>query len=306
MHIMINQTELIYDITIPSGKNFNKAEFRIWIPEIKTIKGVLVLVHGSNGDARPWVEKNGWGAIINRTKQNVSSTFWQDLAKRHDMALLGCYYTDNTHDQMFIEKYTKVDEGSGQALLDALKQFADKSNHPEISEAPLAFWGISAGGQFNYEFACWKPERVITFVLNKGGIYYTAMASKAAQRVPGVFFVGEKDTTFRNHIIKGIFSINRRAEAHWTLIEEPNTTHEFGKSLEISEKYYDEIIPLRLPESINAPLRTLNIEDGYIGDHESLIYVKYDKELANKKPTSWLPNRIIAETWKNSTTKYPL
>jgi len=303
---MTNQTKFIYNITIPPGNNFNKAEFRLWIPEIKTIRGVLVLVHGSNGDARSWVEKDGWGTIVERTNQNVPSTFWQDLAKRHDMALLGCYYTDNTHDQMFIEKYTKVDEGSGQALIDALKLLADKSNHPEIAKAPLAFWGISAGGQFNYEFACWKPERVITFVLNKGGIYYTAMATKATQRVPGIFFIGEKDTPFRNHIIKGIFSINRRAEALWTLIEEPNTTHEFGKSLDISEKYYDEIIPLRLSESISAPLRPLKTDEGYLGEHNSLTYVKYDKELASKKPTSWLPNKNIAEIWKNSTSNIPL
>jgi pimeloyl-ACP methyl ester carboxylesterase len=33
---------------------------------------------------------------------------------------------------------------------------------------------MSAGGQFNYEFAAWKPDRVAAFVVNKGGIYYTA------------------------------------------------------------------------------------------------------------------------------------
>jgi surfactin synthase thioesterase subunit len=55
---------------------------------------------------------------------------------------------------MFIEEYFKVSEGSGQALLSALVELATLSGHPEVADAPLAFWGISAGGQFDYEFAC--------------------------------------------------------------------------------------------------------------------------------------------------------
>ena len=75
----------LYDVTIPPGKNFDKAEYRLWIPnEVKTIKGVLVLVSGSNGDARSWVEALGWQKIINRSnKLSVSPTFWQDIARRH-------------------------------------------------------------------------------------------------------------------------------------------------------------------------------------------------------------------------------
>ncbi len=49
---------------------------------------------------------------------------------------------------------------------------------PEIAQAPLLLWGMSAGGEFNYEFVAWKPERVAAFVVNKGGIYYSALLSK--------------------------------------------------------------------------------------------------------------------------------
>jgi hypothetical protein len=44
--------------------------------------------------------------------------------------------------------------------------------------APVALWGVSAGVKFNYEFVCWKPERVTAFVVNKGGIYYSSLAQK--------------------------------------------------------------------------------------------------------------------------------
>jgi len=64
-----------------------------------------------------------------------------------------------------IEEYAYVKNGSGQALIDILESFVKTSNHPELEFAPLALWGMSAGGEFNYEFACWKPERIIAFVV---------------------------------------------------------------------------------------------------------------------------------------------
>ena len=69
---------------------------------------------------------------------------------------------------------------------------------------------MSAGGEFNYEFVCWKPERVVAFVVNKGNIYYTALAPKAARSVPGILFTGGKDLEFRTSTITGLFAMNRR------------------------------------------------------------------------------------------------
>ena len=37
-----------------------------------------------------------------------------------------------------------------------------------------------------------ETERVVAFVVNKGGIYYTALTSKAARDVPGMLFIGER------------------------------------------------------------------------------------------------------------------
>jgi hypothetical protein len=69
---------------------------------------------------------------------------------------------------------------------------------------------MSAGGQFNYEFVAWKPERVLAFVVNKGGIYYSALLSQAARNIPGILFVGGKDLEFRTNTITGLFAVNRR------------------------------------------------------------------------------------------------
>src|SRR5438034_74502 len=188
------------DHTVAPGTNYDKAEFRLWVPAAPgPVHAVLVLVPGSNGDGRPMADE----------------PFWQEFAARQRLAIVACRFTDKPHDQSFIEEYVNVSRGSGQALIDALTAFADRARHPEIASAPILLWGMSAGGQFNYEFVVWKPERVAAFVVNKGGIYYTALAPKAARDVPGLLFIGETDLASRVTMISGLAALNRRAGALW-------------------------------------------------------------------------------------------
>ena len=179
------------------GNNYAKALFRFWCPDdLAAVRGVVVLVPGSNGDGRGM----------------VSDADWQKFACQHQLALVGCWFQDMPHEKYkFIEGYALASKGSGQALLDALNAFAATSQHDEVASVPLVLWGQSAGGQFNYEFTCWKPERVLAFVVNKGGIYYTHLAPEAARRVPGIFFIGENDLEFRKMSLYGIYAVNRRA-----------------------------------------------------------------------------------------------
>src|SRR3954471_5734812 len=112
----------VVDDTIPPGSNFDKAEFRLWIPrEAGTLRGALILVPGSNGDGRA----------------QAQDTVWQAFATKHKLAIVGVRFTDKPHEQNFIEDYVNVSRGSGQALLDALAKFAGRVQHPELASAPL-------------------------------------------------------------------------------------------------------------------------------------------------------------------------
>ena len=129
-----------YDVEMSPGTNYDHASFRLWLPEdVETLRAALVLVPGSNGDGRDQVE----------------TPFWQQLATRHQLALVGVYLTDKRHEDMFIEHYIEVSEGSGQAFLDALTRLGEMAGHSELASAPLLLWGMSAGGEFNYELALW-------------------------------------------------------------------------------------------------------------------------------------------------------
>ena len=213
------------DIHLPAGLNFSLAAFRWWQPpETRHLAGVLVLVPGSNADGRA----------------QVAEAFWQEFARQHHLALVGCCLQDHPHENQNIECYARAHDGSGQALLDALAYFAQAGAPPEAATAPLLLWGHSAGGEYNYEFACWRPDRVAAFVVNKGGYYFTHLAPAATRAVPGIFFIGGRDETFRNQSIQGIYAINRQAGAAWKLVVEPEAGHELGQTREIAAAFFAE------------------------------------------------------------------
>lgn len=263
-----------FDETIAPGANYDKANFRLWVPPgVEKVRAVVVLVPGSNGDGRPMAEDK----------------FWQDFAVAQKVALVACQFTDKPHDQGFIEEYVNVSRGSGQALLDAIDRLARASAHSEVADSPLLLWGMSAGGEFNYEFVAWKPERVAAFIVNKGGIYYSALVPKAAQQVPGILFVGEKDLDSRTFTIKGLFGVNRRAGALWALAEEPGLGHVVGKSQELGALLFEEVL--------NAAPGSLNGKSGVVADIHTLALQPAASASTNNILTSWFVSERLANAW---------
>src|SRR4051812_5895146 len=285
----VGQTTNVFDETRPPGENFDKAEFRLWTPPgTSALRAIVVLVPGSNGDGRPMLE----------------DSVWQAFATAHHTALLGVRFTDKPHEQSFIEDYVNVARGSGQALLDAVTALASKSGHAEIANAPFYMWGMSAGGQFDYEFTAWKPERVAAFVVNKGGIYYTALTSRAAREVPGLLFIGGKDLESRINTITGLFDLNRRGAALWALTEEPSVGHAVARSKELGAMFFEDVMALRMSEGSND-LKALTEKDGFIGDlHAKTFAPSADGKVPNT-PTAWLPTLRMAKAWRAVVTDTP-
>ena len=279
----------ILDESVPPGSNFDKADFRLWYPnDVGTFDAIAVLVPGSNGDGRG----------------QVDDPVWQDFARKHKLALVGVRLTDKPHDQSFIEEYVNVSKGSGQAFLDTLSTFAQKSKHPELATAPLLLWGMSAGGEFNYEFTAWKPERVVAFVVNKGNIYYTALASKAARQVPGMLFVGGKDLEFRTNTITGLFAVNRRGGALWALAEEPGAGHIVGRSRDVALVLFEDALAARL-DGPGKPLKPVDEKSGFLGDFKAKTVQPNGSGGAPSGPTAWLLTERVAKMWQAMVTEQP-
>ena len=277
----------LFDETIAPGANYDKAEFRLALPPgVARVRAVLVLVPGSNGDGRPMAE----------------DAFWQAFAAKHQLAIVACRFTDKPHEQAFLEDYVAVANGSGQALIDAVSSLAKKSNHPEIATAPFLMWGMSAGGQVDYEFAAWKPERVIAFVVNKGGVYYSALVSRAARSVPALLFVGDKDLEFRVNTIQGLFAVNRRAGALGAYVVEPDTAHAVGRSRDLGAMFFEDVLAIRLPGDTLLPVPD---KTGFIGDLKDASFQPIAAVKPPAVPTSWLPTERIARAWQAVVTAKP-
>jgi poly(3-hydroxybutyrate) depolymerase len=275
------------DVTIPPGANYDKAEFRLWYPpSTSAVRATLVLVPGSNGDGRPMADE----------------PFWQDYAARQHLAIVACRFTDKPHDQSFIEDYVNVSQGSGQALVDALAAFAGRARHAELASAPLLLWGMSAGGEFNYEFVAWKPERVAAFVVNKGGIYYSALLPRAAREVPGILFVGEKDLDSRIDTIAGLFAVNRRGGALWAFAEEPGVAHAVARSRDLAVILFTDVLALRLSGS---SLKAIDPKSGYVADLKARTFQPAAGAPPQTERTAWLPTLAVAKAWQAVVTGEP-
>lgn len=205
---MSKDQKVIKDVSIApqAGDNFAVASFRASIPENPT--AVIVMVPGSNGDGRDM----------------ITSSRWEDLASKHNAALVGCRFQDVGPSQ--VEWYANAQHGSGAALMLTL-------NYMGLEGLPLFLWGFSAGGEFNYEFACWlaplEPHRIKAFVVNKGGIYYTALAPEATRQIPALWFIGGADAQYRKSILHGIYDMNAAVGCQWKKVVEP-VDHVIGSS----------------------------------------------------------------------------
>ncbi len=278
----------VFEETVPPGRNFDQAQFKLWIPnDAASVQAIAVLVPGSNGDGRG----------------QVDDPVWQAFAVKHKLALVGVRLTDKPHDQGFIEEYVNVSQGSGQAFLDAMTAFATRARHPELATAPFLLWGMSAGGEFNYEFVCWKPERVVAFVVNKGNIYYTALAPASARQVPGILFTGGKDLEFRTSTITGLFAMNRRGGALWALAEEPSAGHVVGRSRDVALVLFEDALALRV--GAGSALKPIAEKAGFIGDLKAKTFQALGEEKVPNYPTAWLPTARVAERWQWLVTEKP-
>lgn len=277
-----------FEVTMKPGSVYNMAAFKFWInPGVKKVRGILMLNPGSNGDGRG----------------QVDDEYWQTFANKHDFALMGTYLTDHMHPNMMIEDYIQVSKGSGKAIIDAIDHIAKESGHEELSYAPFLLWGMSAGGEINHEIASWMPERVIAYVVNKGGYYYSSVPPEATRQTPGLYVIGLKDLPSRNSMVRGMYLTNRRAGALWTLVEEKGVAHEVAGSRDLAVAYYEAVMKLRMTAGAMGykALKPVTEDIGTVGNIYEHTLGR--EEGIRKEDTTWLPSESFANDWQALVTK---
>lgn len=83
------------------------------------------------------------------------------FAEQHDLALmLARHCRAKTEEDMDIIP----EHGVGRALLEATKQLADQSHHPELAQCKLILFSFSGGGSFLGRMVAYAPERILAAV----------------------------------------------------------------------------------------------------------------------------------------------
>jgi hypothetical protein len=286
--LSLNLIAQIDNFSFYDGENYQLAEFKFWNPNLNDdYKGILVLTPGINRDGR----------------EAVLDTVWQKFATKHNLIIVASHFKNYESNNNL--RYRDASKGSGDILLKSIEKYSQEISNICINELPLLLYGFSAGGQYNYEFASWKPERVISFVVNKGGYYDTAVTSIETQKVPGIFFIGEDDLYYRNNLILGIYSANRSQGANWTLINEKDTKHSPKNSKDLSISFFESIMAKRLRDN---KLVDINSDNPILGFPERKTFEYFDKidktDFNNwgklKSLTIWLPDENFANIWVES------
>jgi len=250
------------------------AAFRFWLPgDAQKIEAVITVVPGRNGDGR----------------SSAEDPVWQALAKSRQCGLMGC--------KLQGADYWSAEDWSGRQLLLALEEFGRQTSHPELTNARMALWGLSAGGQFSYSFLCWKPERVLALVENRGH-YIDWVAGPAARHVPALWIAGEKDNPLIMEMMADSFTVGRRGGAPWAFSIEPGAGHEIGRTKEFGILFFNAVFRSLQPVDGKPPvawtgnLRTHEIEPAAAAEPGSQL-------------NSWLPDEPFARTWQAFVTGVP-
>jgi dienelactone hydrolase len=248
--------------------------FRLFVPDgVASARAVIALTPGFNGDGRGMAEDPAW----------------QAFAKKNQCVLLACSMKGDYGGQ-----YYEAEKWSGKVMLEALKKLAPTSGHPEIAAAPIALWGHSAGGQFNFNFACWKPERTLAFVANKGG-YYGESTRPSVRKIPGMWILGAKDTGIRVKNITSKYEDGRKQGAIWALAVEPNEGHGVGRSRDLGMVFLEECLAAGFDNFGRS--KPFDPGAGWLGNPETKQIEKNATGGPGPKTSCWFPGERTATLW---------
>ena len=268
---------------------------RLWIPnDVAIIRGVIIIPNGVGGDAR--------GIVTN--------TFWQALARMYGFALMGtrgyvCYGNGTTS----VDTEVPV-------LLSDFAWYATASGRPEVANLPMIITGWSACGQVAYGINTKIPERVITFITNKGGYYIQPPLVAAALKTPALGVAGQLDSAAGRTAIKNNFEIHRPLGAIWANAFEENIGHNEGNVNGVWYTFFDHAIRARLPAGappLTGPVTLLDLPEnsGWLaaaptdsGGLSGRVY-PYADYPGTKTSACWLMDADVANLYRGFATWSP-
>lgn len=269
--------------------------FYLWIPKVRTLRGVIVHQHGCGNGA----ELGGVTA--------AQDLHWRALAEKWNCALLGSSY--RAGDGRDCALWCDPRNGSDAAFQRALADLADESGHAELTRVPWCLWGHSGGGIWSNLMLLLHPDRVVAAWLRSGTVsgapverWHPPERTPAALQVPVMANPGEKE---KNHErFHGAWAGSMRmmedwnAQAGWVGVAvDPKTAHECGDSRYLAIRFFDACLKQRLPSKLGSPLRRMNSSIGRLGNAQTREISRMPPSGAAIPHLSRLPDAEFARAW---------
>ncbi|TLD71780.1 hypothetical protein FEM03_06480 [Phragmitibacter flavus] len=266
------------------------ATFRWWSPpETKTLRGVLVIIPGRNGDAR----------------NSVADAEWQAFAARTGFALVGCQLQQDPGG-----KYQGDPDGStAKVLNEAVNALAAANGHAYLKDPPLAFWGTSAGSNTAERYSQFHHKRVVAIASIKGTWGPGSWMREKAD-IPWLVCVGKTDKPDWVDTAVKYFEEGKSNRAAWTLALHPTEGHSTGNTKPLAIAFLQDVIALRLPASggglgfgsaarsgSGSGLQKMSLADGWLGDPETFETNAMGSFHGKKRDATWLPGEATAKAW---------
>ncbi len=225
-------------------------------------------------------EPNPQGVLVLLSGHNVSpekllaDPAWQELAKKHRLGLLGCYFKNNMSAQSGFYQFPA--NGAGKLLMDAVRKAYKR-------DLPLAIYGFSAGSQFTARFVALQPRRIKVWAAYAPGSVDTLRPGPSLP--PGILLCGANDTE-RLDKARTYFEEGRSNGSRWLWATVPNTGHTAAPAAEaLVRSFFDAV--LTSGASANSG-EWINLEDG-----------KPAPSGGTRKPAfGWVPSAAVATEWQ--------
>jgi hypothetical protein len=190
-------------------------------------------------------------------------------------------------------------------VLNALKELALASSHPEVEHLPLCFHGMSIGGGLSSRLVEALPERTIAAApvcLEVGP------RDSLSHQVPMITIFGERDGR-QMEILSEKLPAERAKGARWAISPQWGRKHEWHRASNLVMPFYDRTIRLRYPHStdpLDGPvtLTACDEQSGWLGD--CLSWRSTDAKVAafqryqgDRSQACWLPDQHVAAVWRS-------
>lgn len=276
--------DLFLHVLPASYSNYTNAHFALHVPEFEgNLRGILVIVPGFNSDGRYFKDE----------------PVFRNFAREERLAIISCYFAGDIN---YYNYYYNPEFGSGIALLRVIEEFAVRKEMPELTSAPLLFWGHSAGGIYSYSFANWKPEMVVACTPVRSA-EFSPEPSDSVKNIPMMFLGGELDSEWWLEDCVNFCIQNRSSGALWGYAIEPEAGHGIAYSTDLSLSFLSSSLRQRVGEGVShySEMLPVSEESGWLGNYFSKMVYPFSQYPNNKSEAAWFPDDVSANAWVNYT-----